>query len=377
MTNRNFVWILITFFFFIGIALGGYDISGSTGTENLTAANPIVQSLETDTGSALANAMAPHAPATASGTEIAFYTTQSPTKTELNGLNPFNAQSSPSTYVFYKGNYLGWNGFTSQFPSTSPGLWIERSVSWSWYATMPLGAYARELLYVPVPSPITMYEVYPSGFVMKYNLGFVQSGYYYIWYYADTPGRHLDVFSVTGGYSNMVVIDVYSVQQPRPVPPKPVPPTPKQQCEKNPLCNWVNGQCLCTGLLPENPEKVKCEQNPNCNWVNGQCLCTMPNPDDQEKISCEQNPDCDWVDGQCLCRGLRPEDPEKVKCEQNPDCNWVNGRCLCTGLNPPAPEPQPEPTPMPGPVPNPNPESDNDGGGYNSGGLLGSSAGAA
>jgi hypothetical protein len=377
VTNRNFVWILTTVFFLMGIALGGYDLSGSTGTENLTAANPIVQSLETDTGSALANAMAPQAPATESGTEIAFYTTQSPTKTELKGLMPFNAQSSPSTYVFYKGSYLGLNGFTSQSPSTSPSLWIERSVSWSWYATMPLGAYARELLYVPVPSPITLYEVYPSGFVMKYNLGFVQPGYYYIWYYADTPGRHLDVFSVTSGYSNMVVIDVYSIPQPRPVPPKPVPPTPKQQCEKNPLCNWMNGQCLCTGLLPENPEKLKCEQKSYCSWVNGQCLCTMPNPDDQERISCEQNPDCDWVNGQCLCRGLRPEDPEKVKCEQNPDCNWVNGRCLCTGLNPPAPEPQPEPTPMPGPVPNPNPEPDNDAGGDNSGGLLGSSVGAA
>jgi hypothetical protein len=210
---------LITVFFFTGIALGGYDLSGTTGTENLTAADPIVQSLETDTGSALANAMAPQVSATESGTEIAFYTTQSPTKTELKGLMPFNAQSSPSTYVFYKGSYLGWNGFTSQFPSTSPGLWIERSVSWSWYATMPLGAYARELLYVPAPSPITLYEVYPSGFVTKYNLGFVQPGYYYIWFYADTPGRHLDVFSVTSGYSNMVVIDVYSVQQSKPVRP--------------------------------------------------------------------------------------------------------------------------------------------------------------
>ena len=103
MTNRNFVWILIIFFFFIGIALGGYDLSGTTGTENLTAADPIVQSLETDTGSALANAMAPQVSATDSGTEIAFYTTQSPTKTELKGLMPFNVQSSPSTYVFYKG----------------------------------------------------------------------------------------------------------------------------------------------------------------------------------------------------------------------------------------------------------------------------------
>jgi len=106
----------------MGLAVGGHDLSGSVGAENLTTANPIVRSLETDTVSALANAMAPQVPATESGTEIAFYTTQSPTKTELKGLMPFNVQSSPSTYVFYKGSYLGWNGFISQFPSTSTGL---------------------------------------------------------------------------------------------------------------------------------------------------------------------------------------------------------------------------------------------------------------
>jgi len=50
---------MITLFIFTGIALGGYDLSVSTRTENLTADNPIVQSLESDTGSALADAAAP------------------------------------------------------------------------------------------------------------------------------------------------------------------------------------------------------------------------------------------------------------------------------------------------------------------------------
>ena len=122
-----------------GLAIGGYDLSGSTGTENLTAANPIVQNLETDTGSAFADAMAPQVPATQPGTQLAFYTNQHPIATDLQGLMPFNVKANPSTNVFYKGNYLEWNGFTSQFPSTSAGLWIERSGGWSWYATMPLG----------------------------------------------------------------------------------------------------------------------------------------------------------------------------------------------------------------------------------------------
>jgi hypothetical protein len=143
VTNRTFVRTLITLFIFTGISLGGYDLSGSTGAENLTTSNPIVQSLKTDTGSALANAMAPQVPATQPGTQLASYTKQTPIKTDLKGLMPFNLKVSPSTNVFYKGTYMGWNGFTSQFPSTSAGLWIESSAGWSWYTTMPLRGWSR------------------------------------------------------------------------------------------------------------------------------------------------------------------------------------------------------------------------------------------
>ena len=186
MTNRTFILTLITLFVFTGIALGGYDLSGSTGSENLSMSDSTVQILETDTGSALSDAMAPQVPATQPGSQqLALYTSQTPIKKDLNGLVPFNIKVSPPTNVFYKGTYLGWNGFTSQFPSTSAGLWIERSAGWSLYASMPLGGWARELLYVPITSPIFMYDIYPSGFVLRYNLGIVQPGYYYLWYNAD------------------------------------------------------------------------------------------------------------------------------------------------------------------------------------------------
>jgi len=296
---------MITLFIFTGIALGGYDLSASTRTENLTADNPAVQSLETDTGSALADSAAPQVPAAQPGTQNALYVSQTPVKTDLKGLMPFNGKVSPSTNVFYKGTYMGWNGFASQFPSTSAGLWIERSAGWSLYATMPLGGWSRELLYVPITSPIFMYEIYPGGFVMRYNLGVVQPGYYYLWYYADTPGRHIEVLGINSGYSNKVIVDVYTIS----VPPKPVPPDPKKECEKNPNCHWANGQCLCTmpdpGPMPgpvPNPV-AECEKNPNCHWANGQCLCTMPNPEPM-----------------------------------------------------PGPVPNPTPEPTPGPVPNPNPD---------------------
>jgi len=353
--NQKFVWTLITLFIFMGLAIGGYDLSGSAGPENLTTTSPIVQSLETDTGSALASAMAPQAPANQPGTQLASYTNQQPTKTDLKGLMPFNGMVSPSTNVFYKGSYLGWNGFASRFPSTSAGLWIERSAGWSWYATMPLGSWARELLYVPITSPVSMYEIYPDGFVTRYYLGTVNPGYYCLWYYADTPGRHLEVFGTSSGYSNKIIIDAYGTINPRPTPPK---PDPKAECEKTPNCYWANDHCYCT-MNPPDPQK-ECENRGfPWMWEDGQCKMKIaPNP----VAECEKTPGCFWADGQCQCPpGPVPNpNPEPTpgpvpnpvdQCENNPNCHWANGQCLCT---------MPNPEPMPGPVPNPTPD-DNQG----------------
>ena len=172
---------------------------------------------------------------------------------------------------------------------------------------------------------------------MKHDLGSVPPGYYYIWYYADTPGRHLSLFALSNSVSNAVTIDVYGIYHQ-----KVTPTDPKKECEKNSYCHWVNGQCLCTMPDPVDPEKEKCEQKSYCDWVNGQCLCRglnpIPEPDDPEKTECEQKSYCDWVNGQCLCRGLdpipepSPEPDEATICQQKPGCHWANGQCLCTGL---------------------------------------------
>ena len=70
-----------------------------------------------------------------------------------------------------------------------------------------------------------------------------------------------------------------------------------------------------------------------------------PNP----VADCEANPTCDYINGQCLCRGLDPEpmpgpvpnpnpDPEPFNPAPNPvadcpdGCYWGNGRCNCMGL---------------------------------------------
>jgi hypothetical protein len=345
VTNQTFIRIVLSFLLLTSLALGGYDISGGTQAKNLSVAefNSLGIESQGQAEEAALGAGAPQVAATSAGTELAAYTDQAPPAQELGKVLPSDISANYPTYIYYDGSYLGWNDFSATFPTSQPGLWIERAAGWSWYATLPLGGFAKELLYVPAPSPLTMYEIYPGGYVMSYDLGYAQPGYYYIWYYADSPGRHRSVLATSTGFSNMVVIDVYS-----PMPPRPTPPSPKEQCESNPVCSWANGQCYCRGFNPDNPEKEKCEENPTCDWFNGHCYCRGLNPEDPEKEQCEQNPECSWANGQCLCRGFNPPepmpepepepeptpgpDPARESCEQNPSCHWANGRCYCTGF---------------------------------------------
>ncbi|MGA9099914.1 MAG: hypothetical protein WB392_13390 [Methanotrichaceae archaeon] len=348
MTNRTSIYIMIGFLLLAGTALGGLDQSGDKGAKNLSMADFSALGVDNNAENDITNAGAPEATAADPGTEVAAYTDQAPPAADLDKLMPSSITTNPPRYMYYNGDYLSWSDFSATFSGNQPGLWIERAVSWSLYATLPLGGWTQELLYVPTPTPLTMYEIYSGGFVIGYNLGYVQPGYYYVWYYADTLGRHRNVFATSTGYSNAVIIDVYPVQPY----PKPIKPDPKKECEKNPNCHYVNGNCYCT--MPAPDPKKECESKSYCHWVNGQCLCTMPDP---EKEQCESNPLCDYVDGHCYCRGLKPEpepqpapmpgpvpnpNPEPynpapnpvAECEQNPSCHWVNGQCLCTGLNP-------------------------------------------
>jgi hypothetical protein len=337
MSNRLIIWIVAGLLLLAIPAFGGLDQSGAIGSKNLSMADFNALGLGGSQESAVVEAEAPQLTAEEAGTEQATYTDQTPPAADIERLMPSSIEANPPLYMYYNGNYLAWSAFTTTFPFNQPGLWIERSVSWSSYATLPLGSWTQELLYVPADSLLTMYEVYPGGYVMEYNLGSVQPGYYLIWYYADTLGRHYNMFATRSGYSNTVIIDVYPVGPS----PKPKPaPNPKKECEKDSLCKWENGVCDCFHPAP-NPV-AECEKKSYCHWADGQCLCTMPDP---EKEKCEANPLCDYVNGHCYCRGLNPQPEPKpgpepfnpapnpvAECEQNPSCHWANGGCLCTGL---------------------------------------------
>ena len=324
------------------LSLGGLDQSGNVNAKNMTISDFNTLVPLSDAQDSFVDTGAPWTTSMEGGTEMAVFSEKAPPAADLEKLMPSAILKDPPRYMYYNGNYLPWNDFSTTYPSNSPGLWIERAVSWTLYATLPRGGWTRELIYVPQASPVNMYEIYPGGFVLSYSLGMVQSGFYYIWYYADTSGRHRSLFSTNSGYSNAVTIDVYPTGNYIKINPTPK-PSPKEECEKQPLCKWENGGCICQ---PAPNPVAECEKNPLCHWVDGQCLCT--GIVDTEKEKCEANPTCDWVNGHCYCRGGEPEpmpgpvpnpnpEPEPfnpapnpvAECQSNPGCQWDNGRCNC------------------------------------------------
>ncbi|MFA6372891.1 MAG: hypothetical protein WCW68_09710 [Methanothrix sp.] len=348
MNAENLLFrIAIATILLCSLSLGGLDQSGNSGAENLTISEFSSLDSANDLKGTFVDTGAPLATSQDAGTEIAAYTEQAPPVTDLKTLMPSAVLKSPPRYMYYNGDYLAWNDFTATYPLNNPGLWIERAVGWTQYATLPWGGWARELIYVPQTSPITMYEIYPGGYVLGYSLGLIQSGYYYIWYYADSPGRHRSLFAANSGYSNAVIIDVYSPTIPKPT------PDPKRECEARSsdtqTCEWRDGSCQCYMKPAPNPV-ADCEKKQGCFWADGECQCPpgpVPNPVNE----CESNPTCDYINGQCLCRGLDPEpmpgpvpnpnpepEPEPFNPAPNPvadcpdGCYWDNGRCNCMGL---------------------------------------------
>jgi len=318
LANRLLFRIATAAILLCSIAIGGMDQSGDTNAMNMTTEEFSSQVPSSSLQDSFVETDAPAAVSTSAGTDIAFYTDQAPSGSDLQKLLPSSILINPPGYMYYNGDYLTWYNFTASFPADMPAMWIERAVSWSFYATMPWGGWTRALMYVPQASPVTMYEIYPASYILRYNLGSVQQpGYYYIWYYADAIGRHSSFFSTNSGYSNTVIIDVYGTVQR-------TTPTAKEECEKRSYCSWVNNQCLC--YMPQESEKEKCEKTSGCYYVNNKCQCVMP--EDPEKEECEKSASCDWVNNQCYCRGV--DDSKQTECEKSGNCHWVDGQCDCT-----------------------------------------------
>ena len=146
---------------------------------------------------------------TAGVTATAMYTTTAPPSTQQNVLLPYNIQSSPPSAVYYSGGFVPWTTFNTMFPANQPMLWVATTSGWAWYATCPIGGWLQDLMYIPYTGALKVYELYPDGSVRFYNYGWSSPGYKYIWFYADTPGRHITLLTVTDKPSNYITVDVY------------------------------------------------------------------------------------------------------------------------------------------------------------------------
>lgn len=138
----------------------------------------------------------------------ATYTTQAPPVTQQKVLLNYDVLTAPPTAVYYSGTFMPWASFSQTFPANSPALWVASSAGWSWYATCPTGGWIQNLMYVPYTGTMKMYEFYPDGTIKLYSYGFNTPGYKYIWFYADTPGRHMSLFTLFDKPSNYITIDV-------------------------------------------------------------------------------------------------------------------------------------------------------------------------
>ena len=153
-----------------------------------------------------------------------------PPASQQQKLVAYNINSEQPSSVYYSGKSLSWSTFSSTYIGGSPAFWLDTASGWSWYATLPLGGWMRELMYIPASGSLRVYEIYPSGATATYNLGTANPGFSYIWFYGDTSGRHISIFSVNGVASNAVIIDVvptqsYPVENPIYVPIVPTYPT--------------------------------------------------------------------------------------------------------------------------------------------------------
>ncbi len=110
------------------LSLGGLDQSGNINAKNMTISDFNTLVPLSDAQDSFVDTGAPWTTSMEGGTEMAVYTEQAPPAADLEKLMPSAVLKSPPMYMYYNGNYLPWNDFSTTYPSNSPGLWIERAV---------------------------------------------------------------------------------------------------------------------------------------------------------------------------------------------------------------------------------------------------------
>lgn len=113
-----------------------------------------------------------------------------------------------SDYIYYEGLYYPWDDFIEETSGKEPFFWVESTLGWSWYASMPSGSWTRKLMYLPRGGSLKLYETYPDGKTRTYDYGWTRRGYKYLWFNGDLPGEHISIFTINDVPSNAVSINV-------------------------------------------------------------------------------------------------------------------------------------------------------------------------
>jgi hypothetical protein len=194
---------LIAVFFLMFTVCSGTALAGYDGTQYAIESNP-------DMGMTLgfdeSKLSYPDFQYDASMT--AEYSTQAPLSSQQMSLVSLDTSTSRPRSVYLRGDQMSWNDYAGISSQASPIFWAATSSGWTWSASLPLGSWSRQIIYVPMPGNLRIYETYPSGLTKTYDMGFAYPGYSSIWFYADVSGRHVSTFTVGGVPSNSITTDV-------------------------------------------------------------------------------------------------------------------------------------------------------------------------
>ena len=145
---------------------------------------------------------------TTTGTPVVGGIISNPTKFDI-------TQKVPSSVFYGAGVGLPFSQYASVVPSKTNDLWVQGATNWTQYVISPVGTWLQLIAYAPVEGPAGFYEMIQTGTTSsKYSTYQFNEGYNTMNYKAEEVGRHMLYFVVNSQPSNVVIVDVFSQEQP-------------------------------------------------------------------------------------------------------------------------------------------------------------------
>jgi hypothetical protein len=198
--------LILTLISILFISLSASALPGQGIDNSSTSVHPYDEMYEVGAFGVEQDYTAPRAPPTSLPEMTAVYAFQAPDVP--NGAVMSLEKAEGSDYVYHKGLYYPWDDFLEASSGKEPFFWVETTLGWSWYASMPCGSWTRKLMYLPRGGSLKLYETYSDGKTRTYDYGWTRRGYKYLWFKGDLPGEHISIFTINDVPSNAVSIHV-------------------------------------------------------------------------------------------------------------------------------------------------------------------------